>query len=110
MPAAVPRQAENERPYMVKVTTAVVSSHWGKQVLVATLAAMVAGCAVTTPRLGQEEREKLAEESRRQLFEGQDPIDGPVTLAQATARALKYQAENRQRQMEEAVAAAQLDV
>jgi outer membrane protein len=44
------------------------------------------------------------------MFEGQDAIQGPLTLAEATARAIKYQAEHRQKRMEEAAAAAQLDV
>lgn len=79
-------------------------------VLAAAGATALAGCALTPQPLGQDEREKLAAESRRQLFQGQEPIEGPLTLAQATARALKYQAEHRQRQMEEAAAAAQLDV
>ena len=44
------------------------------------------------------------------MFEGQEPLETPLTLSQATARAIKYQAEHRQRRMEEAAAAAQLDV
>jgi outer membrane protein TolC len=71
---------------------------------------VLAGCAVTTQPLDGNERARVAEDARRDLFAGQDPITTPITLAQATARALKYQAEHRQRQMEEAAAAAQLDV
>ena len=44
------------------------------------------------------------------MFEGQDAVVGPLTLAEATARAIKYQAEHRQKRMEEAAAEAQLDV
>ena len=64
---------------------------------------------MTTP-LDESEREQLGADSLRQLFAGQEPIEGPLTLAQATARAIKYQAEHRQRRMEEAAAAAQLEV
>lgn len=75
------------------------------------LCILLSGCALVQPRpLDQAEREKLAAEARRQLFEGQEPLEGPLTLAEATARAIKYHAEHRQRQMEEAAAAAQLEV
>ncbi len=78
--------------------------------LAAAMAFALAGCAVTTEPLKPEEREKIAAEAREQLFAGQEPLAGPLTLAEATARAIKYQAEGRQRRMEEAVAAAQIDV
>ena len=67
------------------------------------------GCATTEP-LSAEEREQLAADSRREMFEGQEAVERPLTLAEATARAIKYQADHRQRRMEEAAAAAQLEV
>ena len=76
----------------------------------AAAAMLLAGCAVTTEALDPAERERLAEASRRELFAGQEAISQPLTLAEAAARALKYQAEHRQRRMEEAAAAAQLEV
>jgi outer membrane protein len=63
-----------------------------------------------TEQLSAEEREQLAADSRRQMFEGQEAIERPLTLAEATARAVKYQADHRQKRMEEAAAAAQLEV
>jgi len=78
--------------------------------LAGALALFLVGCAVTPHRLSNAERERIAAETRKGLFEGQEPIAGQLTLAEATARAIKYQAEYRQRQMEEAAAAAQLDV
>jgi outer membrane protein TolC len=86
------------------------SASWLACALAAVALLSAAGCAVTPDPLRAEEREKLAAEARRQLFEGQEAILAPLTLAEATARALKYQAEQRQRQMEEAAAAAQLEV
>jgi outer membrane protein TolC len=65
---------------------------------------------VTTPPLAPGERERLGQEAREQLFAGQEPVDRALTLEEATARAIKYHAEQRQRRMEEAAAAAQLDV
>lgn len=60
--------------------------------------------------MDSEEREKLAATAHRQLFENQEALDRPLTLADATARAIKYQAEHRQRRLEEALGEAQLDV
>jgi outer membrane protein TolC len=74
------------------------------------LAVLLAGCAVTTPALDQNERERLGQDARDQLFAGQEAFARPLTLEEATARAIKYQAEQRQRRMEEAAAQAQLDV
>jgi outer membrane protein TolC len=74
------------------------------------LAAFLAGCAVTTQPLDQAERERLGKEAREQLFAGQEPFARPITLEEATARAIKYHAEQRQRRMEEAAAAGQLEV
>jgi len=70
---------------------------------------LAAGCATTEP-LSAEEREQLAADSRRQMFESQEAVERPLTLAEATARAIKYQADHRQRRMEEAAAAAQMEV
>ena len=78
--------------------------------VVALLSALLAGCAVTTAPLTPEERERLGQDAREQLFAGQEVFARPLTLEDATARAIKYQAEHRQRRMEEAAAAAQLEV
>src|SRR5688572_18428517 len=77
---------------------------------IAALCAALAGCAVTPRAMDAEERDKLAAAAHRQLFENQEALDRPLTLAEATARAIKYQAEHRQRRLEEALGEAQLDV
>src|SRR5512147_518847 len=82
----------------------------GKGALAAALCIALCGCAVTPRPLDQAEREQLAAATRQKMFERQDAIKGPLTLSEATARAIKYQAEHRQKQMEEAAAEAQLDV
>ncbi len=73
---------------------------------------LASGCGSIgkTEQLSAEEREQLAADSRRQMFEGQEAVERPLTLAEATARAIKYQADHRQKRMEEAAAAAQLEV
>src|SRR5689334_14268064 len=78
--------------------------------LAAGLAVALAGCMVRPSPLDAEERARIAEEARAALFAGQEPLNGPLTLSEAMARAIKYQAEYRQRQMEQAAAEAQLDV
>ena len=76
----------------------------------AALLTLLVGCSSLTDPLTAEERDKLAEDSRKQMFEGQESLERPLTLAEATARAIKYQADYRQKRMEEAAAAAQIDV
>lgn len=73
-------------------------------------AGLLAGCAVRPVRLEDGERERLAAESREKLFSGQEPLAPNVTLYQAIARAIKYQADYRSRIMEQASALGQLDV
>ena len=77
---------------------------------VAVLTAALSGCAVFPLPLNSGERERVAAESREELFANQEPLKGPLTLSEAMARAIKYQADYRQRQMEQAAALAQLDV
>ena len=71
---------------------------------------VVAGCSVLPVPLQPTERERLAADSQTALFSGQEPLLGPLTLSESMARAIKYQADYRQRQMEEAATTAQLDV
>ncbi len=70
----------------------------------------MAGCTITPQAMDDQERERLAAETRRGLFDNQEALDKPLTLAEATARAIKYQAEHRQRRLEELLGEAQLDV
>lgn len=77
---------------------------------VALLCAALAGCAVTPRPMDADERQRLAQETRQRMFENQEAADRPLSLAEATARAIKYQAEHRQRRLEEALGEAQLDV
>lgn len=79
-------------------------------VIATVLAAALSGCVVNPKPLEQDERERMAAESHAALFAGQDPVTAPLTLSEAMARAIKYQADYRQRQMEQAAASAQLDV
>lgn len=71
---------------------------------------VLAGCAVNPAPVSREVRDRLADESRQRLFANQEPITEPLTLYQATARAIKYQAEYRSKLFEEALSLGQLDV
>src|SRR5260370_857603 len=87
-----------------------MTSWRGRALLAAVFCGLLSSCAVTTKPLDADERAKLASDTRREMFQGQLALEGPLTLSEATARAIKYQAEHRQKQMEEAAAEAQLDV
>lgn len=78
--------------------------------LAAGLCAALSGCTLLPTPLDGEARARLGAESQLALFRDQEPVAGPLTLAEAIARAMKYQADYRQRQMEQAAALAQLDV
>ena len=51
------------------------------------------GCSVIPTPFGPAERERLAAETQSALFEGQEPLLGPVSMSEAMARAIKYQAD-----------------
>ena len=72
--------------------------------------ALLFGCAVSPVELEQSERERIASESLEKLFSGQELVSKPLSLYEATARAVKYQTEYRVKIMEEAAALAQIDV
>src|SRR5947209_17401009 len=82
----------------------------GRSAALAGTLCLLSACAVSTPTMTDAERAQLAADTQKQMFEGQEALERPLTLAEATARAIKYQGEHRQRQMEEAASAAQLDV
>lgn len=79
-------------------------AHW----MAACLA--IAGCTVTPVPLERGEREQVGEQARTMLFANQEAPTGPITLAEATARSVKYYADYRLRNMEEVLSEASLDV
>ncbi len=78
--------------------------------IVAGAVSLLAGCSVVPVPLDSAQRESVALEAEEKLFAGQEPLNRPVTLYEATARSLKYQMEYRVRIMEQAAALGQLDV
>lgn len=74
------------------------------------LALMVSGCAVTSEPIDRSVSEERARIDRQNMFKDQEPLNGPLTLHQAMARAVKYNLEGRLKVMEEALAKRQLDL
>ncbi|RCK38499.1 hypothetical protein TH25_25540 [Thalassospira profundimaris] len=71
---------------------------------------LLAGCAVRPEPLTQAENDSRVQTDLNRLFANQEKIDGPLTLDDAIARALKYNLDHRLKLMEEAVSMGQLDV
>ncbi|PTU73569.1 TolC family protein [Pseudomonas mangrovi] len=74
------------------------------------LALVVSGCAVTSEPIERSVSEQRARTDLQDMYKGQEPLSGPLTLHQAMARAVKYNLEGRLKIMEEALAKRQLDL
>ncbi|TWE05977.1 outer membrane protein TolC [Pseudomonas sp. AG1028] len=77
---------------------------------VSLLALVVSGCAVTSDPIDRGLSEQRAQSDLQQMYKDQEPLNGPLTLHEAMARAVKYNLEARLKIMEEALAKRQLDL
>lgn len=68
------------------------------------------GCAVKPVAIPDESHIKRTVEDQRRLFDEQEPVSAPLTLADALARALRYNMDVRVKLMEEASALGQTDL
>lgn len=75
-----------------------------------TIAVMLAGCAVVPNPFKDGDHAERARRDAQRLAEAAEPLTGPVTLAEATARAVKYNMDYRQRMMEQVAALGQVSV
>nr|WP_294867843.1 TolC family protein [uncultured Pseudogulbenkiania sp.] len=83
----------------------------GRYRLLAALTVLaLTGCAVTPKPLSLGERQATLAADRQAMFGTQEALNGPVTLQEAMARALKYNLDYRVKLMEEAMAQRQLDL
>jgi outer membrane protein TolC len=74
-------------------------------------AGLLAGCASIAPQpIPAEQIVSQSAKDRQEAAAGVEPINGPISLEEAIARAMKYNLERRTRMMEEALAVNQLDV
>ncbi|GGU56895.1 hypothetical protein GCM10009504_12340 [Pseudomonas laurentiana] len=74
------------------------------------LALAISGCAVTSQPIERSASEERARTDLVSMFKDQEPINGPLTLHQAMARAVKYNLEARLKVMEEALSRRQVDL
>ncbi|MEK1941263.1 MAG: TolC family protein [Pseudomonas sp.] len=74
------------------------------------LALAVSGCAVTSQPIDHSESRARASSDLVSMFKDQEPLNGPLTLHDAMARAVKYNLEARLKVMEEALAQHQVDL
>ncbi|WP_188036703.1 TolC family protein [Pseudomonas sp. EZ-C24] len=77
---------------------------------VSVLALAVTGCAVKTQPIEPGVSEQRAKSDLASMFKNQEALQGPLTLHEAMARAVKYNLEARLKIMEEALAQRQVDL
>jgi multidrug efflux system outer membrane protein len=77
---------------------------------VSLLALAISGCAVTSQPIDRSVSEQRAQTDLQNMFRDQEPLNGPLTLHDAMARAIKYNLESRLKVMEEALAQRQVDL
>ncbi|MGH8620301.1 MAG: TolC family protein [Burkholderiales bacterium] len=73
-------------------------------------ALFTAGCSVIPNPFTRDQVQNRAREDLKRIADEQEPLTAPLTLEDATARAVKYNMEYRVRLMEDAAAYRQLDV
>lgn len=97
---------------MSKQTRTAGAGLWRRSALAVTVGALLftSGCAVSPKPLTLAENSERAEQDLKALFADQEPVNGPVTLYEAMARAIKYNLDHRLKAMEQALSQQQLDL
>jgi len=72
--------------------------------------ALLAGCAITPQPLSDADKLQRITADRLTLFQNTEPVQGPLTVDQAMARAIKYNLDHRVELMSTAVSEAQLSL
>ena len=78
--------------------------------MMALVTATVCGCVVRPSPLSTTDREARLPADQQAMFGGQQAVQGPITLEEAMARAVKYNLDSRVKLMEAAVAQRELDL
>ncbi|MEN8205456.1 MAG: TolC family protein [Pseudomonadota bacterium] len=78
--------------------------------LTMTATLVIGGCAVTPEPVTHESLVQQRDDDMNRIFANQEPVDGPISLYEAMARALKYNMDNRVKLMEEALSVGELEV
>lgn len=82
-------------------------SKWGVIIICCSLSV---GCAVTTPKISEQEITNRINADREAMFKGQEPLKAPITLEEAMARSIKYNLDHRLKIMEHALSLRQVDL
>jgi len=75
-----------------------------KLMFVTGLLAFTVGCATKVDPVTDEERFSRVTDDLASMFNGQEPLSGPITIGEAIARALSYNLDHRLKRMETALA------
>jgi outer membrane protein TolC len=78
--------------------------------MMALVTTAVSGCVVRPSPLSTTDREARLPADQQAMFGGQQAVQGPITLEEAMARAVKYNLDSRVKLMEAAVAQRELDL
>ena len=78
--------------------------------LLALLLVAIAGCSVTPKPIADAQHKQRSLGDVEKMYASQEPVEGKMTLSQATARAIRYNMDYRTRMMEQAWSLGQLDV
>jgi len=81
-----------------------------RSLLAVLVTAAFAGCAIQPQALSPDERQTALKAGRTEMFQQQEPVQGPITLDEAMARAIKYNLDHRVKLMEEVVSQRQLNL
>ncbi len=86
------------------------TSHLCRGLGAALLSLLLFGCTVTPTPLPESDHVDGSKQDRATLAIASEALSGPVTLSEATARAVRYNMDYRQRLMEESAATGQLNL
>jgi len=81
-----------------------------KLLLVALATFTMSACAISPETITDDERSQRIKKDMLNLYKNQEPINHPISLSEAIARALKYNLDQRVKLMERAVATGSLEV
>ena len=94
----------------VKPTHSVAPIQACLYLLLAVLIVMTTGCSVTPKPISDLSHKERSQKDVEKMYAAQEPVEGKITLSQATARAIRYNMDYRTRMMEQAWTLGQLDV
>ena len=85
-------------------------SNYRRTLIFLTSILLLGGCSIKTQPIPKSELNSIALADRRLIYEAQEPVGGPVSMAEAMSRALKYNLENRVQMMAQVLANKSFDL